>query len=670
MIQTILIVFSLVIFVIGFVVMIYTAKKEYGFSNKVIARLIFFVGSALFPLYVIGYYKAPGGVFDMAVSSFLGIVRVLTGENSLGDTREVIGVLPSEMTIFVANYTAFLHLLLVLLVMGFVLSFFKNHLSKFNYRFVERGKLFIFTEASERSLLLAEDIRRQEKYDKTKKCAIVFLQNMNETTCLPDGYEERLNKMSAHLFDLDVCDLPIYKRYLKHTVCFFLLKTNEEENLKQALILAQKYGQSDFAGHLQIHILNSSQEAAAVVDTIEYSTVMSFRIFNETRALLYDLFDRNPLFLAKQSDVLKILVVGGGKIGTEAVKLASWCAQTLKLRPEIVVVDCDAAWQKRFEAQCPELAVKDAKSQKNEDVNISFYHQDVRNSDFLQTLKAHHDVGYVLCALGDEELNLSTAMYIRSAYEGIRFNKAENGNVVNKPQIHLLLNNPFLSEISSKILFNAKIDSELVPFGSLQNLYTLDNVSATYLDHLGMAVNRFYARYYAGNVGADELAKAENEADKQYDDKEYNRTSSMALGLHAKYKLYAALCEMENKVFSKDEWSEKPSDEMLDEMKVFLSKEENVEALSILEHRRWNTYMRTQGWQYAELSLADAWYGIEKNDHRNFAAKYTTCLVSWEELKNVDEWLLKKHGKTSDLQELDRVMVRDLDVILRQAKNI
>ncbi len=667
--QVFFIVLSLILFVAGIAVMVYTIKKEYGFTNRVITRLILMVGAALFPLYLIGHYGAMGGPFDTVVSSFLGIVRVLTGENSLGDTREVIGSVSHGMALFIANYTALLHLLLALLVLGFVLNFFKNYLSKFSYRFVERGKLCVFTEVSERSLLLCEDIRKREQEGRLPACVFVFLKKDGENARQKDGDEERLNKLGAHVFDLDVCDLNIHKRYLKHTVGFFLLKYEEEQNLKQALALSQKYGKSNLAGHLQIHILHSSPEAAAVLDTIEYSSVLSLRIFNETRALLYHLIDENPLFLARRGNRLKVLVVGAGRVGTEAVKLTAWCGQTVQLRPEIVVVDSDASWEARFAYECPELAPKTCFKDVKTDTNIRFYAKNVQSDDFLKLLKCHPDVGYVVCALGNEELNLRTAMAIRGAFEEIRFQNAKDGAVAEKPQIHVLLANPFLAEIGEKLLINAKVPCDLKAFGSLSRLYSWESVVSPYHDHLGMAVNRFYARHYAGNVDKEKLAEIEKEADYQYEDKEYNRSSSMALGIHAKYKLYAALCEVGEKVFSEEAWEEKPSDAMLKALKDALQNDEIVEELSVLEHRRWNAYMRAGGWHRADFTLADAWFGIEKNDHRNFASKQTVCLVPWEELLEVDRWM-KKHGKNSDMQELDRVMVRDLAVIVKQAKEI
>ncbi len=209
---------SLLFFACGIITMVFTIKKEHGFTNKVVARLIVFLGLALYPLYLMGSSNSSlGGHFDILVSSLLGIIRAVTGENSLSDTREAIGSIPEEWVVFFANYTALLHLLVSALVLSFVLNLFKNYLSAFSYTFIERGKLCIFTELSERSLHLANDIRQKEKEKSLSDCTIVFLANVNEKDRQSVAYAESLKSIGAHIFDMSLKDFKIKKRYFKGT---------------------------------------------------------------------------------------------------------------------------------------------------------------------------------------------------------------------------------------------------------------------------------------------------------------------------------------------------------------------------------------------------------------------------------------------------------------------
>ncbi len=716
MIESNIIIVSLVFFVLSFVVMGFTIKHEHGFSNKVVGRLIIGVGFSLFPLYLLGNTGAVGGPFDMTISSYLGIVRVLTGENSLENTREAIGDLPHNVEFFIANYTALLHFMLSLLVLGFVLNFFKNFLSKFSYNSIENGTLCVFNELSERTLLLAEDIRKREKNKTLQNCTVVFLAKADEQNSQSVGYLERLRATGAHIFDIAPDKFKIHRRYYRKNIDFFLLKYSEEENLKDALALAKKYSvqkkqnvlqklTSNFSSsiasffskcadklnalfckifnlphkrkkekkkaHFQIHILTSTPEAVAAVDTIEYSKNISLRLFDESRAMIYGLLDAHPLFLARRGSKTKIMVVGAGRMGTQAVKTCAWCAQTIDAAPEIIVIDSDSTWETRFAADCPELSPLTQTAFAKEESIITFYNHNVEHSGFLDIMKKHDDVGYIICALGNEELNLRTALYIRGAYEEIRFEAGLNDNTLDRPQIHLLLSNPFLHDISSTLKYNAKIPSDLKPFGNLKNLYTWENVVNPYLDHLGMAANRYYARHFAGNVSAKEMKAIEESADKDYEDREYVRLSSMATGLHAKYKFHDALAQISGIKYSEEQWRGKPCTDMIKKMRNLLLDENLVEQLSIVEHKRWNVYMRAQGWRRASYEMADKWYNDKRaNKHRNFCCKLTLCLAPWKELDDVDNWQMEKEGKCDGFKELDRIMVRDLATIIEQAKEL
>ncbi len=422
---------------------------------------------------------------------------------------------------------------------------------------------------------------------------------------------------------------------------------------------------------MQIHVLTSTPEAVAIVDSIEYSPNISIRIFNESKAMIYNLFDKHPLFLAERENKLKILVIGGGRIGLKAVKVASWCAQTINIRPEIIIVDNDPSLKERFAHDCPELHSPKNGDNGKPDTCIKIYTQDVQSDSFYETMLNNRDVGYVICALGDEELNLRTALNVRGFYEKVRFSDAKNGVAPKKPYVHLLLNNSLLYDISGKLKFSLKAPCDLHSFGSLKELYTWENVVSPYLDSIGMASNRFYARcQLPKDTSEEELKKIEAFADKDYEDVEYRRNSSMALGLHAKYKLYAALTEIGGKTYSEAEWRDLPSIDMIDELSKMLKNEKNIELLSILEHRRWNNYMRSEGWQKASFELADSWYGVDKHDYRNFASRQNVCIILWDELDSIDEWMLKNHNSEVNIKKYDCDMVKDLAIIITQAKDI
>ncbi len=666
---------SIVMFLLGVLCAVYIAKSRKADPKQVIGCLIGGTATALLPLYLNGHSDAKGGPIDMVFTSILGVVRAMTGENSVFDTREMLGTVPRGAQAAVAIYTAVLHLVATALLLGFLLSLFQDFFPKISYRFYRSGRLYVFTELSERTLLLAEDLYKNPE---PPGVVFVFLGKAIEEDAT--NYCQRLQEVGGFLFDLDVCDLKLHRRLQKQPIEFFLLKSNETENLRDALELVARYGESDMASVLRIHILSSQPEAQTVVDSIEYTSKISLRLVRETRAMIYHLFDVRPLFLGARGDKLDILVVGAGRSGMEAIKTACWCGQTIRLRPNILVVDKDPTVESRFEGDCPELSSRTAPIESLQNCRVQFFTADVESGQFTDLIKAHPSIGYVVCALGDESLNLRTAMTIRGVFEGLRF-LPEHSAFLTPPIINVLLGDAFLSDVSGRLKFDTRADCKLSPFGSLKETYTWDNIVAPYLDFAGISVNRFYARQFCGEgmealslqQRVSKIVEIEKQADIQYESKEYNRAASIALGLHCKYKAYACLCEAAELSFTDQTWSGHPDKQMIHDVQNWLFDEsvgaQRVEVLAQVEHRRWNTFMRAQGWCGASFAQADGWYD-QLGGHRNFAAKLHPCLVSWEELPAVDGWLQEHHHTKSDFRELDRIMVRALPEILSQANDL
>ncbi len=679
MFQSIVLILSPVAFILSIIVAFVISKREKGSSKKVIATLMVGTSAALFFIYLNGNVFARGGPIDTVITSFLGVIRSMTGENSVSDTREMAGQIPTALEYIFSIYTAVLHLFISALLLGFILSFFRNFFPWIRYRFLSTGKLCIFTEVSKRSILLARDIHEREKSLFSKHSTIVFLGNRNDESSEAIANYAEIDAIDAFIFDKSVSELVLHNRYLKKQINFFLLKYNESENLRDALELSAKYGKSKIAGHIQIHVLNSEPEAEAVIDSIEYSSILSLRLVRENRAKLHHLLDIRPLFLAGRNNKISILIAGLGRCGTEAVKLAAWAAQTVNLRPEIIIVDKDPETIKRLEKDCPELASDFVPIEGDKDCDIHFICADIESSDFREKLSAFPDVSYVICVVGDENLNLRCGMTIRSIYEEIRFDR--DGKTNPPPTINVMLGDPFLYEIGGRVKFDNRVNCDLLPFGSLKETYSYDNLISPYLDKAGIAVNRFYTRQFSkdeimaatGEAKTAVINKVNAEADKNYEDKEYNRSSSTALGLHCKYKVYSILCELQSNDPSKYNWGIHPTKEMLDEVQAAITDETSggriLEELAVAEHRRWNAFMRSEGWRYAAPEICDKWY-VALKGHRNFAAKLHACLVPFEKLALLDKWVFDSYGTKVDFAELDRVMVRAIPDILTEANNI
>lgn len=673
-----LIAISIFIFLLGIIITTCFSVKKNKLPKTIIIYLMVVCALALLPLYLNGNLLSVAGPVDTIISSVLGVTRTITGENSVNDTRSMLDGITGNTLVFVYIYTGILHLVVVVLVFGVLLSFFQNFFPNFIYRCFARGKLFVFNEINQRSIILAKDIK-----NKDKKTVLVFLKDDNSDVKISADMLNVIQELRAFTFNISVTQIKICNKFFKKAVKLLLIKSDEEANLKDLLGLHEKYStmkipvqnkdkKFEYKPEFDIYILNSSQEAEALLDYVDYSKNFRIRLIPEIRLNLYKLFNEMPLYHGERNGELEILIIGAGKNGMEATKIASWCGQTFKLNPKIIVVDSDANKEKEFEMQCPELAEKTATENSKMNCNVKFYVSDVQNSDFIKIINNHPNVGYVICALGNEELNLRTAINVRKMYNELHYLN-EHTKKFKNPIINVLLDDPFLFNISPKLKMYTNIECDLRPFGSIESLYTLDNISNSNFDKMGQKVNFYYELEFSDledKTDKEAVANVEKVANMNYENMEYRRSSSIAFAVHCKYKAYACFCEkngMSVEVF--EEIWKNDIGKMIDLLNENLN-EEMIKELAMLEHLRWNYYQRSLGFKSVDINKMDLWVEESpKKEYRNFAAKLHPSIVDWKVLEKLTAHLKNKWGKIEEIQSLDKMIVSRLSEIISVLKN-
>lgn len=615
--------------------------------------------AALFSLYLMGSEEPASGPLDAAFTAILGTLRAITGENTVFETRSMAGTIPQGWIWAFNLYTALLHLLAYALVFGLILSLLKNFFPKLQYLLFSSGRLCIFSDLNERAVLLAEDLRRQHP-----KAVLVFLcvREDNETEAQRQ-WAARAKAIRAYCFSDDETALPIPPGCRKSRVDFILLEEGENENLRCALELTEQY-----RGHSNVRItLASSQpEAEAFVDSAEKDG-LSLRLLHEARSIVFQLYDTMPLFLGAKEGRLEILVVGMGKVGLEAVRTACWCGQTADLRPIIHVVDRDPLAASRFARLCPELADSPAETA----CRVCFHQLDAEGCGFSDFLRSHTGIGYVICALEEESLNLRTAMEIRRCFEELHPDIP--GSDLPCPIINVLLRDPFLSRTGRELIFASRPEYplRLNSFGSLQEIYTWENISGSYLETMAFG----FHQYYDGSLNSSD-PEASRQSRRNFENSAYNRRSSMALALHCKYKLYSALpCWRDPSRSPLETWSGHPSRALQEAFAAYLQGEDlppderkpgsadRLEELARLEHRRWNAFMRADGWRAASPEQLRGYWPVLHN-HRSMLAKLHPCLVPWEQLPEISA-LCTELGTPRDFPQSDRNMIQAIPMVLQ-----
>jgi hypothetical protein len=205
---------------------------------------------------------------------------------------------------------------------------------------------------------------------------------------------------------------------------------------------------------------------------------------------------------------------------------------------------------------------------------------DVATSSFADKITALKNVTYAFVSLGRDDLNVQTAVNLRMLFE-------RSGQ---KPRIQAIVYNSIAKEILSAAQNHAGQPYGIECIGDLKTCYSERIVINSELEqkalerHLKFGVEDTFWRY------------------------EYNYRSSVASAIHMKLR-------QDLKIPGADK-AEKD-----------LTKEE-IAIIEPLEHRRWNAYMRTEGFVYS---------GTPYRESRNDLGKLHHNLVDFNTLSEKDK---------------------------------
>lgn len=635
-------------FISGFV---NTSKRKKKRKISPLNGLILSIVIAFFLIFINRNQSESVNILDSILTSILNTLRVFSGESGLNDTREALGIVPSNLKNLLWTYTAIIHTIVPVILAGVLVSVVRGFLPKVRYKFNNKRVLFIFSEITEKTVLLAEDIK--QNCEKTN--LIIFCDNYEETDEKVLEWKERIEIISGLCIKKDISMMKFNPKSEKE-IHLFLLENKEENNLKLAIELSEVYKNIN---KIKIHLAASMVEAEDMIDSIDKgNNKIKLRLINESKAIVYSLFDEMPLFCAINNNKLKVMIVGCGNIGFEALKTICWCGQFDNVELEVIVVDINKDTQNRILANCPEFERFIKTSNKNKDLNIEILCMDANNKEFFDMLKQNNDIGYVVCCLGDENINLHIGAKIRSTCES--FKQSINKQNIKLPIINILIQNQFMNYLSENFSNAQNQKYNLNAFGSIKKIYTWRMIVGTYLDQMALGVHRIYDD---GNI---------TKAMENFENSEYNKKNSMVAAVHCKYKLFQALSIVDNELLTKIEWENQIDDNLITNYinniyknDIYGNKTNIINKLSELEHRRWMMYMFSEGFQVALKDEAKNYYQ-EFKDHKNLLAKKHPGLVSWDELDNVSRFISEIKGKKVDLKETNKKMVISVPQILWQ----
>lgn len=551
--------------------------------NILLVGVIFSALSLFLPVYINTFAATKCGPAEAVLISVHNMIRLFAGDGDFAFVTEQLS--DASPKVFKA-YSLFFSVLFVvapILTFGFVLSFFKNLAANLKYIKNFFGTAFIFSELNEKSLVLAADLQ------KNKKRLVVFTDVYTKEE-QKNGLIERAKEIGAVLFKKDVTDI----NFAVHSPCaeitFFAIGEDKSKNITTSLKIIERYKNRS---KTNLYVFSSATETELILSGKCSSSKIKVRRVNDVQSLifrnLYDVGYEN-IFKSAYTDndgIRKIgaLVIGMGQHGTEMAKALSWFCQMDGYQPEINCFDIDKSAKDKFISLCPELM--DEKYNGKFDIAGETQYKITVHSGVDALTKSFDDLvaglprtTYVFISLGSDERNIAVAVKLRALFIRKGYN----------PQIQAVIYDNDKKEALAGVKNYSNQEYRIDFIGDIESSYTEKVILGSDLENIAKERH---------------LKWGEEEKFWQYD---YNYKSSVASVIHKKMK---ELCGISG--VDKDP-AKRGADERL--------------ALRVLEHRRWNAYMRSEGYVYSG--------SIEKSS-RNDLAKQHNCLVAFADLPPAEQ---------------------------------
>lgn len=476
---------------------------------------------------------------------------------ALGDGARVSGTLNAIYTL----YAAIVYIVAPVLTAGFVLSFFKNASAWLQFILHPKADIYVMSELNECSMALAQDI--VSKSEKGKKSLILFAD-------VPEGQEEktpdliaRARRIGALCFSKDISELSLKPSNRKISRKLYLISENDDHNIQHALTLIDAYREIPHYNHetTQFFVFASTPESEALLDACDYGK-MKVRRIKRKRNLSLSLLREHSIFedAKPYGNVINVVIVGLGGYGSELLKTICWYGQMIGYTLNIHAFDTDPNAEDRLWEQAPELMRYNHVKAEGEPFYNLYFHCgiDVNSYAFHKELASIRNVTTAYVVLGDDSLNIATAMKMRMI-----FGRDDSYTEDRKPAILAVVYSAEKNHIfqdGTGLHGVDEISYEIDFVGSMASRYTEDAIEQSRLEQLGREWHVQWSKH-------DPVKLAE--AEEKYNKYEYYRRSSIAGAIHVRAK---------------------------EDLGVIPCETISEDMLAELEHKRWNAYMRSEGY--------------------------------------------------------------------------
>ncbi len=594
-------------------------------------------------------------------------------------TAAMAGVAPA-LRVGYTLYCAVLYVVAPVMTLSAVLSLLGKALAELRFRMCNRGRtLYIMSALNERAIALAKDINRRWHEEREKEeelghkkpffvFADVYEQNVERIYELVD---ETKHIKTAVCFKKDVTQ--IYFLDKKCDVEIFFINENETENVRGASIITEQLERANCKFNVKLFVVSYRESSSYTIDSLKYDNLLThandhnygkgtfkIRRVNHLRQLVWNEVPKMNLMARAKDGVISVMLVGMGAYGLEFLKMLSWYCQLDGYKLELNLFDKRAGSENHggiesvIARYCPDLLAygNGAGEEGGALYDIACYD----NVDFLSgkfadmMTKGEHAgrlsrTSVVIVALGDDDTNIETSVYLRMLFDRARGVVAQApvpGEVQKRedPAIYSVVYDSKKSGAVRGEGHDFLVDHRGVPFhihfiGSIDSQFSYAGVCDEGLEGKSRRSHSRWSRSAAqicdelrakGHTQEeiDELRKGDlyhyedneerqKEESKKYNRFEYYRISSLARLMHEKMRDASPhagdyVC------------TENPTEPRM------LCTCENCIRRKKLEHARWVAYMRANGYVRGDVTASRA---KQHCDMRNWDR-----LNVWEQAKD------------------------------------
>ena len=476
--------------------------------------------------------------------------------------------------------------------------------------------LFVFSEVNERSLQLAGSLSGL-------KCHVVFAGSAEEQ--LPgdnDGKRGFIFKEEA------ISQLNIRPKKGKD-IYFFCISRDEDLSLSLTLQLIDKFSKTPPADQHRLHIYQFSihQDYSVFIDSADKGE-LDIQCVNEHEMLIYGLLNRYPLYKHAKGSI-HVLLHGLSPINVIAMRSIAWCGQLYGFSTRISVVGIHIDDQaKDLSLHYPGLFT--------ERYDIRFYNCQNEREMADTIARECVDANYIIVGGESDNTVMNQGILLRRLFYRL------DGTFTNCPPIFCHIKDPSKFQILQDLTTaeanpKRKMSYDLIPFGSLEEVYTYKNLVDSDLEKLAKNVHLAYEEIFSdGPIDVEGALR-------RYNVFEVNKRSNRANALHIRYKLNLLGLDYTD---DPDAQGVQMQDYYTDEL---------MDALSISEHDRWMAFLETEGWIPSSREDVYAYKasGISKGRHNCPILKMHPYICHFDQL---EELSLELEGKDTRVYDTELIL--------------